>query len=73
MRIELASLESGKGAFAHTYAPDELVLEDERVKLIEPAEVEQLRRHALIVGEVTLTFQKEYPKFMNFAGDRFGA
>jgi replicative DNA helicase len=22
-------------------------------------------------GEVTLTFQKEYPKFMNYAGDRF--
>ena len=34
MRIELASLESGKGAFAHTYAPDELVLKDERVKLL---------------------------------------
>jgi uncharacterized protein len=39
MRIELASLESGKGVFAQKYAPDELVLEDERVKLIEPAEV----------------------------------
>jgi replicative DNA helicase len=25
------------------------------------------------LGDVTLTFQKEYPKFMNFAGDRFGA
>jgi replicative DNA helicase len=23
------------------------------------------------VGEVVLTFQKEYPKFMNYAGDRF--
>ena len=23
------------------------------------------------VGEVTLTFQKEYPKFMNYAGDRY--
>jgi replicative DNA helicase len=23
------------------------------------------------VGEVTLTFQKEYPKFMNYAGERF--
>jgi replicative DNA helicase len=23
------------------------------------------------VGEVTLTFQKEYPRFMNYAGDRF--
>ncbi|HEU4703501.1 MAG TPA: replicative DNA helicase [Conexibacter sp.] len=25
------------------------------------------------LGDVTLTFQKEYPKFMNFAGDRFGS
>ncbi|HEX7290990.1 MAG TPA: replicative DNA helicase [Conexibacter sp.] len=25
------------------------------------------------LGDVTLTFQKEYPKFMNFAGDRFAA
>jgi replicative DNA helicase len=23
------------------------------------------------VGKVTLTFQKEYPKFMNYAGERF--
>ena len=25
------------------------------------------------VGKVTLTFQKEYPKFMNYAGERFAA
>ncbi len=25
------------------------------------------------VGDVTLTFQKDYPKFMNYAGDRFAA
>ena len=25
------------------------------------------------VGDVVLTFQKEYPKFMNFAGERFAA
>ncbi|MGO9760795.1 MAG: hypothetical protein ACLP1Q_05995 [Solirubrobacteraceae bacterium] len=23
------------------------------------------------VGKVTLTFQKEYPKFMNYAGERY--
>ncbi len=34
MRIELAGLENGKGAFAHAYAPGELVLEDERVRLL---------------------------------------
>jgi replicative DNA helicase len=25
------------------------------------------------LGDVVLTFQKDYPKFMNFAGDRFGS
>src|SRR3984893_3020550 len=25
------------------------------------------------VGDVVLTFQKDYPKFMNYAGERFGA
>ncbi len=39
MRIELASLEGGKGTFAHTYAPDELVLEDDRVRLLVPPAV----------------------------------
>ena len=63
MRIELASLESGKGAFAHTYAPDDLVLEDERVKLIEPAEVagkvRQQGRRAHVSGRVTALVQAE--------------
>jgi uncharacterized protein len=39
MRIELASLGGGKGAFAHTYAPGELVPEDDRVRLINPPSV----------------------------------
>ncbi len=34
MRIELAGLENGKGAFAHAYAPGELVVEDERLRLL---------------------------------------
>jgi replicative DNA helicase len=25
------------------------------------------------VGDIVLTFQKEYPKFMNYAGERFAA
>jgi replicative DNA helicase len=24
------------------------------------------------IGDITLTFQKEYPKFLNYAGERFG-
>jgi DUF177 domain-containing protein len=39
MRIELAGLENGKGTFAHAYAPGELVLEDERVRLLIPPTV----------------------------------
>ena len=34
MRIELAGLEGGKGTFAHAYAPGELVLKDDRVRLL---------------------------------------
>ena len=33
MRIELATLEDGKGSFAHRYAPGDLVLDDERMRL----------------------------------------
>ncbi|HEY3039420.1 MAG TPA: DUF177 domain-containing protein [Pyrinomonadaceae bacterium] len=45
MRIELAGLESGRGAFAHAYAPGEIVLEDERLRLIDPPTVSgQLRQ-----------------------------
>src|SRR5688572_16079657 len=46
MRIELASLESGKGAFAHSYAPGELELEDERVRLVSPPKVSGQIRQA---------------------------
>jgi uncharacterized protein len=35
MRIELASLEGGKGAFSHTYAAGELDLDDDRLPLLE--------------------------------------
>ena len=34
MRLEIAGLEDGKGAFAHAYAPGELVLEDDRLRLL---------------------------------------
>ncbi len=48
MRIQLASLENGKGSFSHDYAPDELVLEDERVKLRESPVVSG---HIRVVGQ----------------------
>jgi len=63
MRIELASLESGKGVFAHKYAPHELALDDERVKLIEPAEVSgrvrQQGSRSHVSGLVTARVQAE--------------
>ena len=36
MRIELADLENGKGAFRHVYAPNELSLRTTGVQLPEP-------------------------------------
>jgi uncharacterized protein len=51
MRIELDSLEKG-GEFAQTYQPDELILDEHEVCLIEPAEVRgHVRKEA---GEVEL-------------------
>ena len=56
MRIELASLENGKGAFAHAYAPGELVLEDDRVRLVTTStvsgEIRQAGRRAHLTGRV---------------------
>lgn len=39
MRIELDKLEGQGGRFAHTYEPDELVLDDEHARLVEPPQV----------------------------------
>ena len=39
MRIELDSLESPSGAFAHAYSDNELEFSDERVRLLEPPEI----------------------------------
>ncbi len=39
MQIELSSLESSKGQFAHTYQPDELSLLDDRLHLAGPAKI----------------------------------
>jgi uncharacterized protein len=56
MRIELAGLENGKGAFAHVYAAGELVLRDDRIRLLEPptvsGNVRQAERRAHVSGRV---------------------
>jgi DUF177 domain-containing protein len=63
MRIELAGLESGRGAFAHAYAPGEIVLEDERLRLIDPPTVSgQLRqegRRVHVSGQLAARVQVE--------------
>jgi uncharacterized protein len=39
MRIELASLEDGKGKFAYEYTPGELIIDDERLRVVDPPRV----------------------------------
>jgi uncharacterized protein len=57
MRIELADLENGKGAFAHVYAPGEIVLQDDRVRLLDSTSVSgrvrQAGRRAHVSGRVS--------------------
>ncbi len=43
MRIEVERLESGDKTFAHTYEPEELILDEERARLVEAP---QVRVHA---------------------------
>ena len=63
MRIELAGLEEGKGKFAHDYASEELVLEDNRLRLLIPPTVYgQIRREgrrAHVTGRATARLQVE--------------
>lgn len=63
MRIELASLESGKGNFAHTYEPGELDLQDEWVQLLLPPAVSGQVRIAgspvRVNGKVAATLRLE--------------
>lgn len=63
MRIELAGLESGNGAFAHAYVPGDLVLEDDRASLLEAPAVSggirQKGRRVHVTGRVTGRVQVE--------------
>jgi|ERR1044072_5852178 uncharacterized protein len=63
MRIELANLEHGKGAFSHVYAPNELSIADERVKLIDPptvsGEVRLAGRRAHVTGRISARMRLE--------------
>ena len=63
MRIELASLEGGKGRFSHGYAEGELVLEDDQVRLVSPPQVSgEIRgevRSVKVKGRVVARVQVE--------------
>jgi uncharacterized protein len=62
MRIELAGLERGKGGFAYAYAPGELVLEDDRVRLlVAPTVSANIRkdRRVKVSGRVAARLQLE--------------
>jgi uncharacterized protein len=63
MRIELAGLEEGKGRFAHDYSSDELVLEDNRLRLVLPptvsGQIRQEGRRAHVRGRITAGVQVE--------------
>jgi uncharacterized protein len=63
MRIELAGLEGGKGTFAHAYAPGELILEDDRLRLLVAptvsGEIRQKGRRVHVCGRLAARVQLE--------------
>jgi DUF177 domain-containing protein len=69
MRIELAGLESGKGAFAYAYAPGELILEDDRLRLVVAptvsGELRQAGRRVHASGRVEARIQLECDRCLN--------
>ncbi len=69
MQIELASLEGPRAEFAHVYAPGELDLEDEWVRLLVPPSVSgRIRRdgaRAKVTGKVEAQLQLECDRCLN--------
>ena len=63
MRIELATLESGRAEFAHSYVEGEFVLEEDRLRLAQPpevsGEVRRADRRAHVKGRVVAGVQVE--------------
>lgn len=63
MRIELAGLEGGKATFAHAYAPGDVVLEDDRLRLLVAptvsGETRQKGRRVHVSGRLTARVQVE--------------
>lgn len=69
MRIELVSLEDGKGEFAHVYQPEELDLADERVTLCGAASLSGEIRHSgaevFVDGHVDTCAQVDCDRCLN--------
>lgn len=63
MRIELAALEGGRGSFTHSYAPGELVLQEDRIGLLAAptisGEIRQKERRVHLKGRVVARLQTE--------------
>ena len=63
MRIELATLESGRAEFAHRYVEGEFVLQEDRLRLVQPpevsGEVRRADRRAHVKGRVVAGVQVE--------------
>lgn len=63
MRIELASLENGRGSFSHSYAPNEFSLVDSSISLLVPpvvnGEIREKDGAVVVSGKVTARVRVE--------------
>ena len=70
MRIELASLEGARGRFAHCYEEGELVLGEDRVRLVQPptvsGEIRRADRRVHVMGRVIARVQIECDRCLKF-------
>ncbi len=72
MQIGLASLESSKGQFTHTYGPEELTLLDDRLHLAGPVKISgKIRRNGeklSVVGYLEAAVQVECDRCLQILG-----
>ena len=72
MRIELATLEDAKGRFAHSYEEGELVLGEDRVRLVQPptvsGEIRRENRCVRVTGRVVARVEVECDRCLKFIG-----
>jgi len=72
VRIELATLEDAKGRFAHSYEEGELVLGEDRVRLVQPptvsGEIRRENRCVRVTGRVVARVEVECDRCLKFIG-----